>query len=302
MTSIERIDAIMALGFTRLSAGFLATVLVHGGYFVRRQFVVYAGIKHGRSDTYLVDRLVARRLATRLTYLARHSYVYHLCANSLYAGVNVPHRLHHHHPSQALIARKLMLLDFVLTEPHLDWYGTPAEKCDLFEHRFGLPESVFPRKTGKATRYWPHGLPMFLLGDPPAPHLVCLAVDPHASDVGTFVREHAPLLRHLPEWTLHAVMPPGVVIDGWCERAYERALDSVSMSEEPATDREWFARTRALVDAGDISSLSIADLGRYRELAARTGCGTEIRAAGHLVMHVLPYSYREFGSFPGRAC
>jgi hypothetical protein len=45
MTSIERVGALVALGFARSDAKFLATVLPHGGCFVQRQYRAFMGVK-----------------------------------------------------------------------------------------------------------------------------------------------------------------------------------------------------------------------------------------------------------------
>jgi hypothetical protein len=300
MTFAERVDAVATLGFSRRHATFLTIVLLNGGYFVRRQYCTFAGVKTGMPDWAIVQRLLAHQLAKPLTYSGQHGHVYRLYGRPLYAAAELEYPVTRGEPSQALVARKLMLLDFVVTEPHLQWYTTPADKCDLFGGRLGLAETLFPRKTRKATtQFWPEDLPVFLLGQPAKVQFVCLATDSHASGIGAFVRHHAALLQQLSGWTLHAVVPRGSVVDGACEKSYERALHQTVLSPAPDADRAWFERTRLLVDAGDLSDVSIADLRRYRELAARIGNGVKTRAAGPLVVHVLRHSYINFGAFPG---
>jgi hypothetical protein len=302
MTFAQRVDAVSALGFSRRHATFVTLVLLNGGCFVRRQYCAFAGVKKGMTDWVIVRRLLAHHLARTLTYSAQHGQVYRLCGRPLYAAADLEYPVTRGEPSQALVARRLMLLDFVVTEPNLEWYTTPKEKSDLFAGRLGLAETLFPQKTRKTTTlFWTEDLPVFLLGQPPQVQFVCLATDPHASGVGAFVRQHAALLQQLSGWTLHVVAPRGSVVDGACEKAYERALHATLLSPAPEADRAWFERTRARVDAGDLSDVSIADLRRYRELATRIGNAVETRAAGPLVVHVLPYSYINFGVFAGIA-
>lgn len=43
MTSDERIDHVAAHGFAKRQAGFLTTVLLHGGVCVQRQYCAFAG-------------------------------------------------------------------------------------------------------------------------------------------------------------------------------------------------------------------------------------------------------------------
>ena len=237
MTFAERVDAVVTLGFSHRHATFLTLVLLNGGYFVRRQYCAFAGVKKGMTDFVVVRRLLSHRLARAVSYSAQHGHVYRLCGRPLYAAADLDYPLTRGEPSQALVARRLMLLDFVVTEPNLEWYTTPKDKCDLFAGRLGLPETLFPRKTRKTTtQFWPEDLPVFLLGQPPQVQFVCLATDAHASGVGAFVRQHAALLQQLSGWTLHVVAPRGSVVDGACEKAYERALHATVLSPAPESN------------------------------------------------------------------
>ena len=203
----ERVSALVRLGFTFRDAKFLAIVLPHGGFFVRRQYCAYTRVNDQRGSWFLIKRLLAHRLAQPVRSALRED-VYQLCGRPLHAAVDVPASDGRADP--ALVAREVMLLDFVLSELTLEWYATPADKCDLFARRLGVPENVFPQRThGKIrTRYWPQDLPIFVTGRPPVVNFVCLTVDPRASEIGTFVREHAALLRYVSGWTLHVVAPP----------------------------------------------------------------------------------------------
>ena len=298
MTFLERVDAMIELGFKPRNATFLTMVLLHGGFFVRRQYHAFAGVSDSQGCWILVNHLLAHRLVRPVACSIFRGHVHQLFGRVLYATVDAP--AFRGRASPDLIARRVMLLDFVLSELTLEWYATPADKCDLFARRLGVPENVFPQRThGKIrTRYWPQDLPIFVTGRPPVVNFVCLTVDPRASEIGTFVREHAALLRYVSGWTLHVVAPPGAVPEVACESAYERALDVASLAPLVADeDREWFARTQPLVDQGDLTTLTVADLHRYRELESRIRRSSELPAAGPLVMHLLPNRYRAFEKF-----
>jgi len=281
MRFIERVSALVLLGFTFRDAKFLAVVLPHGGFFVRRQYRAFTGVNDHRGSWFLINRLLAHRLAQPVRSALRED-VYQVCGHPLYAAVDAPAFDGLAHP--ALVAREVMLLDFVLSEPVLEWYATSTEKSGLFARRLGVPEHVFPP-------YWPEDVPIFVAGQARLVHFVCLVVDPCASEIGMFVREHAALLRYLSGWTLDVVVPQGVTMDGNCEKAYARAIDSASLNSVADEDREWFARTQLLVDQGDITNLTIADLRRYRELGLRIRRCDEARAPGPLVVHAPPFRY-----------
>ena len=96
-------------------------------------------------------------------------------------------------------------------------------------------------------------------------------------------------------------MPQRVAPETACRSAYERALASVSLASMSKEDVEWFARTRELVLRGELRDLAVADLRRYRELAANVGRRFDTARAGPVLIHSLPHSYSQFGSFAGVA-
>jgi hypothetical protein len=196
------------------------------------------------------------------------------------------------HASPPAIAQKLMVLDFALEHPEFDWSPTQADRIDLFVTRLGVPSSV---------RVPSPRLPIFLHGGSACVHFVCLVADPRASSIGVFIRDHAPLLHHLSDWTLHALVPQRVATDQDCDAAYRRGLGATSMSLAAASreDLEWFAKTRPLVASGDLRTLDMGDLHRYRTLASSLDQRVETRTVTPLVVHHLPHSYTQFGFFAG---
>jgi hypothetical protein len=310
MTFVERVAAVQALGFMPRQAAFLTTVALFSGYCLRRQYAAFIGRNQGQLTRDFLDRLVDRSLARRITYRAHRGSIYHVFGRRLYAAIGEENNRNRRHASPPLTARKLMLFDFVLAHRDLEWYATEADKVDLFVNRLGLPEAVLPQRTytprtphsplaPNTTRYWIQKLPIFLRGAPPIVNFVCIITDPHASSIGTFVREHAPLLRHVPTWALNALIPQRVATVDACQTAYHRALAAASLSSMRKEDLEWFDRTRQLVSRGELRDLAVGDLTRYRELAALVPRRLDVRSAGPLVLQWLPHSYSQFGSFAG---
>src|SRR5215472_14493223 len=146
MTFAERAALVRALGFSPRRATFLATVALHSGYCLRRQYEAFAGIKRGQSAQVFLDGLVESRLANRITFRANRGSIYHVFGRRLYAAIGQDDDTNRRHVSPPIIARKLMLLDFVLTRPDADWYATEADKIDLLVTRLGVPPSVLPRR------------------------------------------------------------------------------------------------------------------------------------------------------------
>ena len=74
-----------------------------------------------------------------------------------------------------MIARKLMLLDYVLSEPTGDWYATEDDKVAVFTTRFGVPKVYLPQRVygpkrrpeTHTTRYFDQQLPIRVVGRSP---------------------------------------------------------------------------------------------------------------------------------------
>ena len=56
----ERVNAVMAFGFTERQARFLVHVLVHAGVFIQRQYRAFARIAHGQKTHDFLSELVGR--------------------------------------------------------------------------------------------------------------------------------------------------------------------------------------------------------------------------------------------------
>jgi hypothetical protein len=60
----ERVKALVPFGFTERQARFLATVTLHSGVFVGRQYAAFAEITHGQKVHDFIERLLVRRFVT----------------------------------------------------------------------------------------------------------------------------------------------------------------------------------------------------------------------------------------------
>ena len=88
VSSDSRANALSSLGYTARQAAFLVLVALHGGYFLRRQYVAFRGGVDGARVTDLLKRVVARQHAARATY-CRATRVYHLSARVLYHALGL---------------------------------------------------------------------------------------------------------------------------------------------------------------------------------------------------------------------
>jgi hypothetical protein len=310
MTFSDRIAAVVALGFNPRQAAFLTTVALHGGYCLRRQYGTFTGQKYGKTVCDFLDRLVDEQLATRVTFRADRGGIYHLFARRLYLAIGEENNRNRRPTTPAVIARKLMLLDFVLANRGYDWYATEREKRELLVKRLEVPETILPHRTYtptsasgapavNTTRYLIQKLPIFLSGQPSLVNFVCVVVDPHATAIDAFIREHVALLCCLPHWALHAVVPRNVASRRACVVAYDRALAALSYAQASPDDVAWFERVREVVERGELRQLGVRDLQRYRELSTRVRVPGARFIPGALTVHELPHRYQQFGSLAG---
>jgi hypothetical protein len=335
MTFDERVEAVEALGFTTRQATFLALAALHSGYCLRRQFAAFAGVSYGKNVRDFLDSLVTRHLAARFTIRPDRGHLYHLQARTLYRVLRVEHSRNRRQASAALIARKLMLLDYVLAHADVEWVATEDDKVDLFAERFGLPRECLPQRTFTAsepdeevtTRYFPHKLPVAVTGDPPTVHFVSLVTDTTGRGLEQFLQDHAGLLRCLPHWCVTAVGPDAALRLAGADAVFARFLGSALVGlGAQLDDLRWYFKTRQLADCGDVARLSLPEIERFRRLrerfsgpafsamydrwivggervlAAHAGLPTaDASAVGSLVVEPLSFDYSQFGSLPGVA-
>lgn len=322
------------MGFTQRQARFLTLVALHSGYCLRRQYAAFAAVSYGKNVRDFLDDLVAQQAARRLTFRRDRGHIYHLFSRSLYRAIQQQDNRNRRHASPALIARKLMLLDFVLLHPEREWYVTETEKVELFTRTLRVPAWALPHRTYEATsrttgptvRYHVQKLPIFVTRNPLRIHFVCLVTDLAARDISLFVREHAALTAQLAAHTLVVVRPSHISTDAQCRAVHAQAIGSVAAPGESLdpTAVTWFFEARRRIERGEIHALSVEDIQRYRECRRRVGgtfegayCNwvdhgyppfTNVRDLvganpqtphSDLVIVQLGHRYEQFGAMPG---
>jgi hypothetical protein len=337
MTFDDRVRALEPLGFTERQTRFLVTVALHSGYCLRRQYVTFAGVRYGKNVCDFLDSLVERQFAERLTFRPDRGHVYRLHTRSIYRAIGQDDNRNRRVASAALIARKVMVLDYVLTHGDVEWIATERDKVELFVGRFGLPKTALPQRTftgaspypAVTTRYFLDKLPIAVVGDPPGAYFLYLVTDHSGRDFERFLLDYSALFDALPAWTVILLGPAGSPGLTACDTAFARHAQGVLFAPAPppvADLCQYFAMRRA-VDHGDLSQLSVTDIDRFRHLRTRfagpafdarytewlvdgdrafesvasAGEPRRPRSAGRLVRDVLRFDYRQFGSFPGVA-
>ena len=334
MTFDERVTALAPLGFTPRQTRFLVTAALHSGYCLRRQYLAFAGVRYGKNVRDFLEALVRRQLAQRFLYQPNRGHVYHLHAKALYRALAQRDNRNRRQVSPAVIARKLMLLDAVLTVPDAEWYATEEDKVALFTREWGIPLGDLPqrvyaptdRRSRPTTRYFMHKLPVYLAPDRAVVHFVYLVNDDSGHGLAQFLQDHVRLFSALPAWSVVAVCPRGLNGLPACRTVFDRFAATTWRPAPPEGmgDVRWFFATRQLVESGDLRSLSVADLDRFREARPRfasaqmealygawlahgerafdrgNGRAPDMPApAAQLVLRELPSTYSQFGPLPG---
>jgi hypothetical protein len=87
----ERAKVLLPFGFTERQARFLATVMLHSGVFVGRQYAAFAGITHGQKVHDFVDKVLVRKLVTPLELGSTgRTRIFHVHHKPLYAAIGEP--------------------------------------------------------------------------------------------------------------------------------------------------------------------------------------------------------------------
>jgi hypothetical protein len=192
----RRVQAVADFGFTRRQARFLATVMLHSGVCLQRQYTAFAGIVHGEKTRKFFAKLVKGRYARAFRCKHNRGRVYQVHGKVLYRAIGQTDSRHRRPLSPARVVHGLMLLDAVLAEPEFVWLATDEEKA---AH---LPTT--PSNAGRVpSEKFPIGI------DPNGRAVILyLATNPQVDPFRAFVQRHFEVLQSLPAWTLRIVVPP----------------------------------------------------------------------------------------------
>jgi hypothetical protein len=208
---VERVRALRSFGYTEREATFLCAAALHGGYFLRRQYLHFLGQTAGGNVSGLVEKLVAHEHVTVYTF-AGGTHVYHLCARPFYAAIGEPDN-RNRRPRQPLsIKSRLMAFDFVLDRSGVRYLATERERVVYFTDRLSIDPALLPTKRFQARdrssstdRYFVDKNPVFLveagaLNSPKVDTGFCF-VDAGATTVSgfeTYLTEYHSLFAALP--------------------------------------------------------------------------------------------------------
>lgn len=211
MTFDERVKAVSEFGFTTRQAGFLVTVMLHGGICVPRQYARFAGTSYGHKVNLLFDKLVSTRYAVRCRCVHNRAAVYHVRHEPLYRAIGEPHSRNRKPVPASRVVERLMLMDAVILHPEFVWLATATDKVAFFSVAASscAPNRWPHRVVSGERRHFPDTLPIGVSATGRVV-FVFLSTGSIADDLRSFLQRHADLLRALSGWTLRLLLPPSV--------------------------------------------------------------------------------------------
>ena len=265
----EAAQALEAFGYTTRQAQFLALAAMHGGYFLRRQFVAFTGRAHGLAAVRFLERAVTRGDVHSLPY-GRQGKVFHLCARPLYAALGQEHNRNRREAEWDAVVRKLMTLDFVLAHPTARFVATEGEKAMLLQE-FRVRQALWPSRkyapkragSGLTARYFVDKMPWFREISDPRLWIVYVDAEVTLRGFETFLEQYRGVLGALSSGVVHASPAPW---SGPVRRVFDKVIvGGAAQCHDPAAFRD-YCELRARIETKEWAAISGADLQRYRIL------------------------------------
>ncbi|MDX2179344.1 MAG: hypothetical protein SFV18_07120 [Bryobacteraceae bacterium] len=221
-TAETRIEAIEKLGYTRQEAAFLATIALHSGYFMRRQFCRLAGIASGKRATRFVAKLLDRGHARRHRF-ALHRSVIHLGYRPFYEAIGEPESRNRREHQPTSIEARLMAIDYVLSHFDSRFLETRLDRDRMLQERGVAHEDL----------RFAHRFPIRMVGDDPVFTFIDSGFETESAFV-TFLRSHARIFEALAAFQLDFVGTRDTDFPR-SQRVFERTL---SGGNAPGLDAE----------------------------------------------------------------
>ena len=254
----ERVKVLLPFGLAERQARFLASVMLHSGVFVRRQYAAFAGITHGQKVHDFIEKLVARRFVTAIELGATgRTKIFHVHHKPLYAAIGEPDNRNRRRVTIDRAIERLMVLDGVLADRSVTWLGSEREKRRYFKQRLGdslrddeYPRVVFGRTPNVTVRYFPDKLPIGYERDRYRHVFIYLARSSSPMDFRMFTLRHLELLNALGFWTIRVLFPRSLAssMDAYRHAAHELLAKPLSLSQ--TEELTWFLRQPQMFEQG----------------------------------------------------
>ena len=275
MTGEGRIAALEAFGYDIQEARFLCLAALHGGYFVRRQYLAFVGGTKGWKDVALLQKLEANGHVRSTAYRHNHR-VHHLCSKPFYAALGEADNRNRRERRPLTIKTKLMALDFVLAHPAYTYLAAEREKLDYFVGRLGIARAKLPTRWYHATsggeaaaKHFVDKFPIFLAEGVRSPVVGFAYIDEGQQSTqgfATHLRQYGPLLAEISAWQVMYVAARQRLFEK-ARAAFEAFATTLHQAPSDPETRELheYFRARQKYEARDFAGFDTARLVRYRQ-------------------------------------
>ena len=223
------IERIQELGYTESEARFLYIVAVFSGYFTLRQFRAFTGSSYGKRPTSFAQKLIAQRHATGRASVRRGS-IFHLFSRTVYRRMDKDNLRNRKRHSFEFVRTRLVLLDFILANQHLEYFETEQDKVGFFCDQLGISRDCLPTKVYEGAtpdrqtiRYFVDKFPLFVA--PPFPGIPPVVTFSYVdsglerpSNFASHLSVYEPLFRQLNSFRFLYIAAKGSYFRGAKER------------------------------------------------------------------------------------
>jgi hypothetical protein len=265
----EHLAALGDLGYNEQEARFLYLVATHSGYFTLRQFLDFTGTAKGWTVHQFTSKSI-RLGHVRAATGAYRTSIFNVYSRKIYGALDRDNLRNRRRLSSELVRTRLLILDFVLAHPDLEYLETEADKVVYFRDRLRVPESLIPGRIYKGInsesttkRSFVDRFPVFLSAEPdclsgqPVPTFTyCDPSDKSPLHYITHLRTYEPFLRRLPTFEFIYAAPSPVKFQR-AEQFYHNLFDENSPANSHTPNR--YFRVRQLWEQNQHSLLTRAD-------------------------------------------
>jgi len=143
-----QLDRLRDYGFNEQEARFLYLAATHSGYFTRHQFLSFTHKTKGCVVHRLTTKLLTQHHAQATQY-GHKTYVFKLTSRKIYDLMGKHDLRDHRSHTSDFIRRRLLVLDFVLAHPGLQYLESQEKKIKFFHEQLGIPASLFLGQTDR---------------------------------------------------------------------------------------------------------------------------------------------------------
>ncbi len=265
----EHLDRLRDFGYNEQEARFLYLVATHSGYFTRRQFLSFTHQTKGCLVHRFTTKLLTQHHAQATQY-AHKTYVFKLTSRKIYDLIGKDNLRDHRLHTADFIRKRLLVLDFVLAHPDLEYLESQEEKLKFFHEQLGVPGSLLLGQTDSTggldpslNRFFKDRFPVFVSprnGSTPGSALPTFVYcDPAQHGISWFagyLDRHQVFFRRLPAFDLIYATPGHWKFD--CASQVFVAIFRNAQCPDPEHLARYF-QIRRLWETGQNASLTRAD-------------------------------------------